>query len=118
MNGKMQYRILPPPIHLILDALVATVLLTILGLTLLFLIQALVDCVFCPRAHSQLALARTGDAARLAGAGRLLQSEFLSIACLCQRVMRSRWLAIIGIRRDCRLNFCCRNYPRFTKTIL
>ena len=42
----MWYRVLLPHHHLILDALVAAVLLAILGLTSSFFIQALVDSVF------------------------------------------------------------------------
>jgi ABC-type bacteriocin/lantibiotic exporter with double-glycine peptidase domain len=44
----MRYEFLPPQHSLILDAPVAAVLLTILGLTLSFVIQALVDSVFVP----------------------------------------------------------------------
>jgi multidrug efflux pump subunit AcrA (membrane-fusion protein) len=42
----MRYRIFQPQSRLILDAFVAAVLLTILGLTSSFFIQVLVDCVF------------------------------------------------------------------------
>src|SRR3989442_6024055 len=42
----MRYRVLLPQQHLILDALFAAVLLTILGLTSSIFIQALVDSVF------------------------------------------------------------------------
>jgi ABC-type bacteriocin/lantibiotic exporter with double-glycine peptidase domain len=42
----MQYRVLPPHYHLILDVLVTAVLLTNLGLASLFFIQAREDFVF------------------------------------------------------------------------